>query len=225
VKKAILAVPGDHPFAGQLADEARAKGLDSILAVPVIEGAEGPQARDAARRGSGAPEEGRTRIPYSRGSRISARTIFIEASAAYDAIDAAVFVYSPPPFPAGPFSQASPGEVEAFVDREIKGAMLLAREASSYFARRGRGALAFVLPEAGAEASAFEPLTRSLFKCLAQAAFDASTELMPAYGFQCSGGLDAAFARFLLKTLEDSPKKAAGRWHRYSGKGGIFGIF
>jgi hypothetical protein len=220
VKKAILTAPGEHPLAALLAEEALAKGMEALKVLF------SPRAKAEAGGVDLAKKDGIAQANYSPGSFVSARTVFIEALTVFESLEAAIFIYSPSEAVRKALSGIDLDEIEEFADTSVKGEMLLVKEAAAYFAGRGRGSLVFVLPTANEEgAGLFDYVSKSVFKGLAQAAFDGSTELVPAFGFQCQAEADRAFARFVLKTIEESPRKTAGRWLKYSGKGGLFGIF
>ena len=73
-------------------------------------------------------------------------------------------------------------------------------------------------PVAVLAAGAFRGPGEGLFAASAEAPYDV-------YGVADRGGLPAEAARFALRLLEEGKSGKSGRWLRYGGKAGIFGVF
>jgi hypothetical protein len=226
VSKTILIAPFDGPLAAALASEAAAAGWSSALALgrgsgDSVAGAGAAQAEEAA---EGRPADS-IAIVYEPRSFVSASTLVLSAENALGSLDAAALVLDPADAKAE-FLGAKPGELAALVEERCSGPLFLARELVRRFEARGSGRLLLVAPESPRDAAlgpaaamaekAFEGLGMGLFAAAASASWSA-------YGIRDASGQADRFARFAMELMAEPKPTKAGRWLRYSGKGGIFG--
>jgi hypothetical protein len=234
VSKTILIAPFDGPLAAALAAEAEGAGWSAALALA----RGGPSGVAEAGAGSGAAEDGPARreeasgrradaiaIAYEPRSFVSASALVLSAENALGPLDAAALVFDPAGARAE-FLGAKPGELAALVEERCSGPLFLARELVRRFEARGSGRLILVAPESPRDAAlgpaaamaekAFEGLGAGLFAAAASAVWSV-------YGIRDASGQADRLARFALELLAEPKPSKAGRWLRYSGKGGIFG--
>jgi hypothetical protein len=124
------------------------------------------------------------------------------------------------------FMAAKPGELSLFVDERCSGPLFLARELARRFEARKSGRLLLLAPESPRDAAigpvasmadgAFEGLGTGLFAASASSSWSA-------YGLRDASGQADRVARYALDLLSEPKPTKAGRWLRYSGKGGLFG--
>ncbi len=169
-------------------------------------------------------------ILWNPGSPISARSVLISAENALGSISEAILVCSPTAVRRR-LHELVPADVDQTVDDLVKGWILMAREIALSFKRHSGGSLAFVLSEAGLNATRDDPVdliggaVAAAFRGFAQAAVSASVRDDGAsYGFSSAEAMDdAGFASFVFKILDEGNKRDLGRWHKYS-KSGLFGL-
>ena len=221
VNKTILIAPFDGPLAAALASEASAAGW--AIAQALARRSEGGQAP------AGAEAKGRAdsvAIAYEPRSFVSASALVLAAENALGPLDAAVLVFDPAEANAD-FLGAKPGELAALVEERCSGPLFLARELARRFESRRSGRLLLLAPESPRDAAlgpaaamadgAFAGLGTGLF------AAAAVSLAWSAYGLRDASGQGDRLARFALELLSEPKPTKAGRWLRYSGKGGIFG--
>jgi hypothetical protein len=223
VSKTILIAPFDGPLAAALASEAGAAGWSAALAL--AQGASGRAADGPAPAAEPGARAASITIAYEPRSFVSASALVLSAENALGPLDAAVLVFDPADAKAD-FLGAKPGELAALVEERCSGPLFLARELARRFEARGSGRLLLVAPESPRDAAlgpaaamadgAFEGLGSGLFAASASAAWSA-------YGLRDASGQVDRLARFALELLAEPKPAKAGRWLRYSGKGGIFG--
>jgi hypothetical protein len=236
MKKTMLIAGRDTPFGAALVTEARSRGFSVIATVEPERGPAGAsdRGRETARE---APPSGESDdlivLPWNRASAFSARNIIVRCRNTNRPLAAALIPFSADP--ADPADPSNPGDpmgrvleslepsaVDEYVDREIKGRLFLAREAASEFARQGSGILAFVEHGSGTEGEGLGALAAGAFRALAQGMF--SRNLNSPYltqGYCCPYPMDAAFAAFIFRTLEEADRRTSGRWIKFTGKQGI----
>jgi len=220
VNRTILIAPFDGPLATALASEAGDAGWSVALAL-------------AGGSSSAPPAEARTEaLPgtaqaacfnYDGRSFVSASTLVLSAENAIGPLYAAVLVFDPAAAKAD-FMTAKPGELSLFVDERCSGPLFLARELARCFEARKSGRLLLLAPEKPRDAAigpvasmadgAFEGLGAGLF---------AASASWSAYGLRDASGQADRVARYALELLSEPKPTKAGRWLRYSGKGGLFG--
>jgi hypothetical protein len=213
VKKTILIAPFDGPLAAALAAEASSDGWSVALAL--VRGLAAPA--DAA--------PGFLTLAYDPRSYVSASTLALSAQNALGELDAAVLVFDPAAAKAE-FLSSKPGELAGLVEERCSGPLFLAREIIRRFEARKSGSILLFAPESPRDAAlgptaamadgAFEGLGTGLFAAAAGASW-------AAYGLRDASGQADRAARFALELLGEAKPAKAGRWLRYSGKGGIFG--
>jgi hypothetical protein len=215
VKKTILIAPFDGLLASALATAASAQGWSAALAVSkgLAAGAPGEAPRAVAT------------IPYDPRSYVSASSLVLSAINALGELDAAVLVFDPASAKAD-FLSAKPGEISALVEDRCAGPLFLARELVRRFEARKSGSILLLAPESPRDAAlgpaasmadgAFEGLGAGLFAASAGSAWKA-------FGLRDASGQPERAAGYAIELLGDSRGAKAGRWLRYSGKGGIFG--
>ena len=224
MSKTILIAPFDGPLAAALAAEAGAAGWSAALALGRGTGG-GAAGGAAAEAGAAGRRADSVAIVYEPRSFVSAASLVLSAENALGPLDAAVLVFDPADAKAE-FLGAKPGELAALVEERCSGPLFLARELVRRFEARGSGRLLLVAPESPRDAAlgpaaamaekAFEGLGMGLFAAAASTAWSA-------YGIRDASGQGDRFARFALELLAEPKPTKAGRWLRYSGKGGIFG--
>lgn len=213
-----MIAPFDGPLAAALAQAAGDSGWSVALA---LAGGDRPEAAGEAPAGGARS----TCIRYDGRSFVSASALVLAAENAIGPLDAAVIVFDPAA-PAADFIAAKPGELSLFVDERCSGPLFLARELARRFESRKAGRLMLVAPESPRDAAlgvtaaladgAFEGLGSGLFAA-------ASASPWSAYGIRDASGQPERLARYALDILAEPKPAKAGRWLRYSGKGGLFG--
>jgi hypothetical protein len=226
VKKTILIAPFDGPLAAAIASEASASGWSVALALAHGSPAGGAPGPAPAAEGGEDDRAASVTIAYEPRSFVSASALVLSAENALGPLDAAILVFDPAVAKAD-FLGAKPGELAALVEERCSGPLFLARELVRRFEARRSGRLLLVAPESPRDAAlgpaaamadgAFEGLGSGLFAAASPAA------LWSAYGLRDASGLADRLARYALELLEEPKPTKAGRWLRYSGKGGIFG--
>jgi hypothetical protein len=218
VSRTILIAPFDGPLATALASEAGDAGWSVALAL-------------AGGSSSALPSEARPGkaqaacLSYDGRSFVSASALVLSAENAIGPLDAAVLVFDPAAAKAD-FMAAKPGELSFFVDERCSGPLFLARELARRFETRKSGRLLLLAPESPRDAAigpiasmadgAFEGLGSGLFAASASSSWSA-------YGLRDASGQADRVARYALELLSEPKPTKAGRWLRYSGKGGFFG--
>ena len=215
MNKTILVAPYEGPLAAALVSEARAAGWTVGVA-----GA-GP---------SSAPPDGVAAFPLTPGSYISSATLFMSVRNALGDPDVVAVLSG-----GGAGSVAAgadlvgggPGEAEAAIQRGTLGPAMLVREALRCFGTKKAGRL--VLLGAESEGETLGPaaaLAAGAFRGLGDGVFVASREApWEAFGILDKGENPAEAARFVLRLLEDGRGGKSGRWLRFTGKPGLFGVF
>jgi hypothetical protein len=168
-------------------------------------------------------------LSWNPGSPVSARALVLGVENRIDHIDEAILVCVPPSIRKAPASLA-PADIEILVNDHIKGWFFLVRELAAVFKARQSGTLALVLsdiePVSGRNdlSDLAGPPVAAVFRAFAQGLLNVSfSEPYQVLGFSASEtGEDAAFASFILKTIEEANKKDSGKWHRF-GKLSLFG--
>jgi hypothetical protein len=252
VSKTILIAPFDGPLAAALAREARSAGWSVVIARPDRGQPQGGAANAPSRgkaaapapsqAGTAAPADaypagdgqgegpaeghGLTALTWNPPSFVSTSALFLAARNAVGELDAAVLISG-----AGSLRSdlvgSKPGEVEGMVLREALGPALFAREALRSFEARKAGAL--VLHDSDAEPGSTGPaagLASGAFRGLGEGIFAASKEAAwEAFGVLDKGGNPDETARFILRLLDEKRGGKSGRWLRFAGKPGLFGMF
>jgi hypothetical protein len=221
VNKTILIAPFEGPLAAALAAEAANSGWSVALALS--------SANAAARAGASPaePEPGKARsvaLKYDPRSFVSASALALSAENALGSLDAVVLVYDPAAARAD-FISAKPGELSLLVEERCSGPLFLAREIARRFEARRSGSMLLLAPLSPRDAAlgpaaamadgAFEGLGTGLFAAAAASSWSA-------YGLRDASGQADRAARFALELLSEPKPTKAGRWLRYSGKGGLF---
>ena len=219
MSKTILVAPYEGPLAAALVSEARAAGWTVAVAVTgvAVAGAGGP-AGDSALPGVAV-------FPLTPGSYVSSTTLFMSVRNALGDLDAVAVVSG-----AGGSTDlvgGKPGEVEAAIQRGTLGPAMLAREALRSFGPRKAGRLVLLGAEPEGEAPGpAAALAAGAFRGLGDGIFAAAREApWEAFGILDKGDNPAEAARFVLRLLEDGRAGKSGRWLRFSGKPGLFGVF
>ena len=236
MNKTILVAPFDGPYAASLVNEARAAGWRVVLAVPET-GAAKPSAEAAPGRPAGPQEDSDlVTVAWNPASYVSTSALFLAARNAFGAgsagesgfagVDAAV-LFSGAHGLRADLVGGKPGEIEACLQRETLGPAHLVRETLRVFEARKAGSIVFVCPEP--EAGALGPaaaLAAGAFKGLGDGVFAAAREAAwEAFGVLDKAGLPAETAKLVVKILEERKGGKSGRWLRFTGKTGIFGVF
>jgi hypothetical protein len=230
VSKTILVAPYEGPFAAALVSEARAAGWTVAVAVPgvAVPGA-GGDAPGASLPDGDAALPGVAVFPLTPGSFVSSTTLFLSVRNALGDPDVVAIASGGAGGAAGGVDLVGgkPGEVEAAILREALGPAMLAREALRCFGARKAGRLVLLgaEPEGGAQGPA-AALAAGAFRGLGDGIFAAAKEApWEAFGILDKGENPGEAARFVLRLLEDGRGGKSGRWLRFSGKPGLFGVF
>jgi hypothetical protein len=172
-------------------------------------------------------ETARLPLSWNPGSPISARTLVLAAENRLERIDEAVLICAPPPI-RRPVAELPLADIEILINDHIKGWFFLVRELAAVFRTRQAGTLALVYADSAAggrddaadllgpsSLASFQALTRGLLS-------SAFNEPYFTIGFSCSdAGSEAAFASFVVKTLDESGRRGKGKLHKY----GKFNLF
>jgi len=181
-------------------------------------------------------------IPWNPSSYISTGGLLLAARNALGEIHSAIIICDPgAERAAGGRSDlfgGTPGGSQAYIEENCLGPALLIRELVRRFRARRSGRILLLYVDREAEAplgpsqaliaGAFKGLGEGLFSAAkAEAAKNASTKTASwsAFGVADSSGSPEATARFALKLMDDPKAGKAGRWLRFAGKSGIFGVF
>ncbi len=229
MKKTILIAPFDGPIAAALAAEARASGWRVVLALRP-EGGEGPvptHAPDDTNGPSLAPALDSIVLSWNPGSFVSASTLLVAARTQAGEIDAAAIVADPAALRVDLLG-GRPGEVEDAVLRATLGPAFLARELARRFGERQGGDILLFMgePPEDAPSAPAVSLAAGAFRGLGEGLFAAAREAPYAvYGVLEKSGAPDQAARFALRLLDERKSGKSGRWLRFGGKAGIFGVF
>jgi hypothetical protein len=233
VKKTILIAPFAGPLAAAIAKEARSAGYAVAIALPQAGTAQGAI---AAGQKAGAPESGQPEtegasdlasLAWNPASYISASALLLSARNALGGeIDAAVILSEAGSFRAD-LVGGKPGEVETVLDRVTVGPALLAREILRGFEARRQGTLVLVSPDpAEPQRAPIDALAAGAFRGLGDGIF----ALSESAAYEAFGVLDRSetvpeTARFVIRLIDAKKNGKSGRWLRFTGKPGLFGIF
>jgi len=168
---------------------------------------------------------GSTVLSWNPSSYISTTALLLAAQNAVGPLGAAVI------FEGGQtvdLLSSAPGSIEAEICAGCLGPSFLARGLIRQFEEQKSGSLLLYQkeippetprgPAAALEAAAFRGLGDGLFEQGRGAGWQV-------FGILDSGGSEAEAARFAFRLLEDGKGGKTGRWLRFNGKSGIFGIF
>lgn len=218
MNKTILIAPFESAAARALAEEARNSGWTAVLA---------RSSAQAARSEPGAESAGTTILAWNPPSYISASALLLGAKNAVGELDAAIILEEPAAAKVDLLASA-PGAIETALSASCLGPALLSRELVRYFEARKSGSLLLFAVEAPGEtprgpaaalaAEAFRGLGEGLFAQGRAASWQA-------FGLQDASGLELESARFALRLLDEGKSGKSGRWLRFTGKPGIFGMF
>ncbi|MBL8968201.1 MAG: hypothetical protein JNG85_14435, partial [Spirochaetaceae bacterium] len=166
-------------------------------------------------------------LSWNPASFVSASALLIAARNALGELDAAVILSEPGAMRADLLG-GKPGEIEAAIQDATLGPALLVRELARRFEARKSGDIlllgaeppedAPLGPAAALAAGAFRGLGEGLFVAAERAPYEA-------YGVSDKGGDPAQAARFAIRLLDERKSGKSGRWLRFGGKAGIFGVF
>lgn len=226
MSKTILIAPFDGPLAAALAAEASADGWSVALALARGRAAPGDESSKDAGRGEASNDRaGAIAIPYDPKSYVSISALALSAVNVLGELDAAALIFDPAAAKADLLG-GKPGELAALVEERCSGPLFLARELVRRFEARKAGCILFLAPESPRDAAlgpaasmadgAFEGLGRGIFSAAAGAPW-------LTFGLRDASGQAARAARYALELLGDAKSAKAGRWLRYTGKGGLFG--
>lgn len=225
MNKTILVAPYEGPLAAALVSEARAAGWTVAIAI-----SGGASTGSSATAGEAALS-GVAVFPLTPGSYVSSTTLFMSVRNALGDLDVAAVVSGAAAGGAAGSATdlvgGKPGEVESAIQRGTLGPAMLAREALRCFGTRKAGRL--VLLGAESEGEALGPaaaLAAGAFRGLGDGIFAASREApWEAFGILDKGENPAETARFVMRLLGEGKGGKSGRWLRFTGKPGLFGVF
>jgi len=182
---------------------------------------------------------GVTVFPLTPGSFVSSTTLFMSVRNALGDPDVVAIVPCSPGAGGGAAGATGaaaggvdlvgggPGEAESAIQRGTLGPAMLVREALRCFGSKKAGRL--VLLGAETEGETLGPaasLVAGAFRGLGDGVFVASREApWEAFGILDKGDNPVETARFVLRLLEDGRGGKSGRWLRFTGKPGLFGVF
>lgn len=223
--RGILIVGNESPTFSAVADaaHARVESIAKAVAPSRLGGAPSSAAQTAVRNPDAV-------LPWNPSSAVSARALVVGAENRLKRIDEAVLVCAPPAIRRRA-DELVPAEIDVLVDDLVKGWFLVARELAVVFRTRKAGTLALALSEGGLGGGKED--APDLFGCAVAAAFRAFAQGLLAASFRepyrvlafsvAEAGVDAAFADFAFKILDEANARDAGKWHKF-GKGGLFGL-
>jgi|GEM_PF-2462782 hypothetical protein len=206
-----------------LAAEGLSRARSVILALPSSRVPTG-----ASERSRPTPADTPIRAEFRPGSSISARGLFLEASAGRGpisefiiAMDMAGGVAAGPPL-----LGAEPRDLDSLLDEGPRAWLQLLREATRHFRKQGAGTLAFCLSGAEdrqARTGGLSCLGAAFLHALADTCLAESTPGLPVYAFSGGSGDPAECARSVFKVLDAQAPRNAGRWTR-AGKTSFLGM-
>jgi NAD(P)-dependent dehydrogenase (short-subunit alcohol dehydrogenase family) len=163
------------------------------------------------------------RVPWNRSSPLSARSVLLNATNSFDTLHEAFVLYAPEgnyrPFHESTFASAA-----SVIDEALKGTLFLIRELISYFERVGGGSINIVIHDSAGEfhgpvdacaRGGLESFTNALFTYY-------QNEPVQCRGFISETEQPKEFAAHILHVIDEKGDRGTGKWHRYSGRGGIF---
>lgn len=226
MSRTILIAPFEGPLAAALAAEAGDAGWSVALALAGGSAGSGRAAEASPEQAPSPPGKAQAAaIKYDPRSFVSASALALSAENALGSLDAVVLILDPAAAKAD-FLAAKPGELSLVVEERCSGPIFLAREVVRRFEARRSGAILLLAPLSPRDAAlgpvaamadgAFEGLGSGLFAAASGASWSA-------YGLRDASGQADRAARFALELLSEPKPAKAGRWLRYSGKGGLFG--
>jgi NAD(P)-dependent dehydrogenase (short-subunit alcohol dehydrogenase family) len=169
--------------------------------------------------------EGPQQIVWNSRSPFSARGALTRLRSDEKSLDEAVVVFSPLRDVTA-FHELSAAKIEETVDYHLKGSLFLLKELLTLFEAQNGGTLTLVSYDQGEDyLSPLDALVRSALLGIADslfAGYDGSRILIR--GYRSSGTEPAAFAEYALAAHREKPQKSAGKWHRYTGKSGLFSL-
>ena len=168
-------------------------------------------------------EERMRRVAWNRPSPISARSVVLEAINSFDTLDEAFILYSPEGIYA-PFHESPSSKAAAVMDEALKGSLFLVRELLSYFERVRHGSLNIVIQDSGGEFHGpIDACARGGLESFANALFTYyQNEPVECRGFVSESEQVKEFAMHILNVIDEKGRRSSGKWHRYSGRGGLF---
>ena len=228
VKKTILIAPFEGPLAAALAQEARLQGWSVAVArtessttkTPAETKVPAPAPAEAAAASSPALIP----LPWNPSSYVSTSALFLAAKNALGDFDVVILLAQTKALRTD-LVGGKPGEVESSLHQAAIGPALLVRETLRGFEARRSGTLVFVDREAEARGPA-EGLVSGAFSGLAEGVFAVSREASwEAFGILDKAEVPEDTVRFIFKLLEEKKSGKTGRWLKFTGKTGPFGIF
>jgi len=227
VKKTILIAPSSpSPLAAALADEARTAGWRVVLVRTVLAQGEASQAGASGPALAHPEDPDFLELPVNPSSYVSVAALLLSVRNAFGDPDAAVLVQDPSAFRLDLLG-GSAGEVETSLHREALGPALLAREVLRGFSGRGSGSILLACVEAeGGPLGPAASLVAAAFQGLGDGIFAAAKEsAWEALGVLDKGSNPQETARFCIRLLGESKGGRSGRWLKFTGKPGLFGVF
>jgi NAD(P)-dependent dehydrogenase (short-subunit alcohol dehydrogenase family) len=162
-------------------------------------------------------------VEWNRRSPISARSVLLQAENVAGDLEEIFVVYSSEGVSV-PFHETQASKIEEVVDGAVKGYLFLLREALSHALRRGGTGVNIVIQDTGGEL--LPPLEAAVSGSFLTAARALMTfypeEAVQIRGFQSTSVESREFAKQILDTIRDKGEKAAGRWTKFGGRGGLF---
>jgi NAD(P)-dependent dehydrogenase (short-subunit alcohol dehydrogenase family) len=162
-------------------------------------------------------------VPWNRPSPLSARNILLEGVTFLEKIDEAIVVHSAEE-DGRPFHELSSADIERALDRSMKGFFFLLRELLGFFQRQKSGLLTLVEYDPAGRLHPLPYASSGTFRALGSALFaQYGNEPFILRGLTSAVTQPEEFARYILESCE-RPEKTAGRWTKYSGRTGLFGL-
>jgi NAD(P)-dependent dehydrogenase (short-subunit alcohol dehydrogenase family) len=214
----ILVSEGDTPLGGRLVDLLLARGARVVTTVSSAAGSrQGPGGEHGPV--SAGPDGRKLVVPWNRRSPMSARTLLLDATNAFDAIDEAI-VLEPPCAVATALHEMPSTDIERAFD-DAKGPVFLVREVLASFMKKGSGVLCMV--SLGPASGPIENAVRECFRGVCSALFTApGMRGIMVNGFQAGAVGVEDYAAFIDRTLEEKARKISGRWFTWPARGGLF---
>lgn len=230
VNKTILVAPYDGPLAAALVSEARAAGWTvAIASAGAKQGVASEPSAVGADPAAAALPSGVSVFPLTPGSYVSSTTLFLSVRNALGEPDVVAIVSDAAQDRAGgeDLVGGRPGEIESAIQRATLGPAMLAREALRCFGARKAGRLVLLGEEPEGETlGPAAALAAGAFRGLGEGVFVAAREApWEAFGILDKSGTPGEAARFVMRLLDEGRGGKSGRWLRFSGKPGLFGVF
>ncbi len=170
-------------------------------------------------------EDGLKYVEWNRRSPISARFVMLQAANQDLDIDHAIIIHTPRNLKT-PVHDLSSGDIEERLDYDCKGYIFLLKELVQHFSARRKGSITFLSHNTGPDIlSPMEAILDGAFEKLAESMFlQYEQDEFTIRGISTKLNQNRQIAEFVLQTIDENNARSRGKWHKFTGKSGIFGI-